>query len=148
MRYLKLFEDHKNWWPISLEEYNIKLWGEEELIEDDDDYVELSKFIKNTREVFTDKEISYLNKKIGVESSKQESPELVNTGKVGSELKFENIIGSNDFGDFNRTIIIYKLKDEWFYIFRLDHHSYSNWKDYMYKCDQFDGLIDCIDSFL
>ena len=25
MKYLKLFEDHKNWWPISLDEYNTRL---------------------------------------------------------------------------------------------------------------------------
>lgn len=141
MKYLKIFEDNKNWWTISIDEYNNKLWGDEDI-----DDIELLKFMSNTREIFTDKEISYLDKKIGVKSSTQKSPELVNIGKVGSELKFEDIPIS---GNFNRKIIVYKLKDEWFYILRSDYpkHNYYKLYNYMYKCDQFDGLIDCLNSF-
>ena len=148
MKYLKSIVENKSWDSISLEEYNNNLWGDE----DDDSYDYSLEYVKTTREIFTTKEISILNKIIGTKGVSLNTTELIKANKVGSELKYQNnITGTDYFGNYTRTIIVYKLKAEWYYVFRLDYYNFrgprSN-RSLMYKCDQFDGLIDCLNSFL
>lgn len=150
MKYLKSIVENKSWDSISLEEYNNKLWGDEAPYFDDS-YDYSLEYVKTTREIFTTKEISILNKIIGTKGVSLDTAFINSANKVGSELKYQNITGSDYFGNYTRTIIVYKLKDEWYYVFKLDYYNFrgthgSN-RSLMYKCDQFDGLIDCLNSF-
>ena len=42
---------------------------------------------------------------------------------------------------YSNGILIYKCEDEWFYVNDLNYASY-------FKCDQFDGLLKCIEKEL
>jgi hypothetical protein len=53
-------------------------------------------------------------------------------------------IYQNRWIENNNTIFILKMPDEWYYVeYFTDTHDLRSGKRH-YKCDQFDGLLDCL----
>jgi hypothetical protein len=141
MKYIKLFEDyHNTYHEITLDEYNLLLWGEETGDEDED--TEIAKeTIEKKWEDFTDREIENINK-VGFHFIKNTTEYI----KPKLDYKFFPNLRLKNPTTYVSNLIIFKLKDEWYIVFRLDYDSKENhWKKSMYKCDQFDGLIDCLE---
>ena len=44
----------------------------------------------------------------------------------------------------NTQLKLHKSNDEWYYIYYTTDHS----KELYYKCDQFDGLIECVERLI
>lgn len=124
---IKLFEDFSNGYSmISLQELNDGLWGKESLSFEDDSFVHKK---KNWLQ-FTQEEIDIINKKYEFEYFK------VDKMYKGSmiELKYANCMAN-----------IYKLVDEWYYI---QYINYRSLERNCYKCDQWDGLLNCLDKIV
>lgn len=153
-KFYEFNESKKSWYEIPIREYNNVLHGEELIEQAEEEFpydftytdriLKLQvEFYETTREIFTDNEKLYLQKLLNKELYIEKYPELA--GKIGSELSIR---------DKNSSTFIFKLKDEWFYLFNSSReiNNGSDWngsdwngfKTSAYKCDQFDGLIDCI----
>lgn len=160
MKYLELFEDHstKTFWEIKDSEYvkDIYYGDEYELHVNDDEYMGVNQdHILSTWVDFTGSELSKLEKILGKYelldfnededfydysddygySEPQEEYENIDHAYI----TFRNVAGLMDPNE----ISVAKTKDEWFYV-----HCYvrnSSPTHISYKCDQWDGLIDCLD---
>lgn len=134
MKHLELYEEYKqklfwviNWRELSDRVYGLNPEGDEEW---DIDYM------SRTWESFTQKEIEdiknlVINKGYGFEvrDLSHDYPKLNDV-----YLAHLRIFYGKDPSD---EIVITKIKDEWYYV--SDERSEYDW-----KCDQFDGLMNCL----
>lgn len=148
MKYLKLFEDKEElFWKIDQNEYDKRIYG---ISDDDEDEGEvdegIQEFVLSHWENFNQFELSklellgwkykpvnfyiydifYYNMTPEESKSKFQSIEF-------AQVKFFHNVHSSWIYSFK----INKLKDEWYYIYTRNGTKY--------KCDQFDGLIECLE---
>jgi hypothetical protein len=115
MKYIKLFEDLSS-----------------------DKYRDVSNSIDEILPIeFNDKEGNLLNK-IGFNNHSDDGP-----------LCYTNDNGEWDPRNPSTFINIYKEEDEWYYVASYRRYEKENgypaiYQDSLYKCDQWDGLIDCL----
>ena len=132
MKHLRLFEDKEElfFWEIDDKQFLVKVWAE-----DEDPAVrrfevkKLSKIWVN----FTDNEIKKLKKLIGEFSFRTIISESI---KIPQDVQKAQILKLKPTG--NTDLMITKTIDEWFYV-------YKRATGCRYQCDQFDGLIECIE---
>ena len=126
MKYLKLFEDvnTNGFEQINLSDFWTFIFGD------------IGKW-----ENFTEKEEKELyqivKKKYGRYDEKINISKIINT--ISKKIYLKISIYEDDI-----IIEIHKLQDEWYGVEIVTDGNYAN--HYSYKCDQWDGLINCINN--
>lgn len=153
MKYLKKFEgSSESFFPISPNEFD-----ESTGYEHDDwvEYIVLTKWVDfNNIEVNQIKSI--FNQYVIKVGYHFEYRETLQDGK-NSDMGYDGFLAivdkSNpDFipcadADWSKVMAyVIKTQDEWFYVYPLGLWGSENAK--CYKCDQFDGLVDCLKSII
>jgi hypothetical protein len=125
---IKLFEEYnqETYWEITDREYSSFMYGT--------DYYDENKseeFAKENWKLFTEQEINMINQVCRFRKR-------VITSSYLSRQYFCDELN-------NIEITITKLDDEWFYIVVVGKVSRGlvGWK--IYKCDQLDGVVDCLE---
>ena len=98
--------------------------------------IEVSDFIKarlaSDRLLFTDIEINAISKYGYVDTRYNTCPNNFANTHICLNPNAKSRL------DLTTPVHIYKLEDEWYYI-------YNSSRMHAYKCDQFEGLIKCLD---
>lgn len=119
------FQLKEKYKEINLDEFNYDLWGEETGDEITDEKIS-KETVKEKWDYFT----KYEFERIGGLGLKFIKDEKTYSKPILSYISDKEII------------TIYKLIDDWFYIFYSTQYRY--WESKMYKCDQINGLIECL----
>ena len=130
MKHLKLFEQHeKLFWQIGVDEYNQSVYYVSDghaIVTYNDRWVD-----------FTDVEIKLIQNLLQRRDGEILEPQYRNNYKSYVNVP-EKYKGAEIFFNFGNNIFINKIKDEWYFI-RI------NSVNQRYKCDQWDGLISCLE---
>jgi hypothetical protein len=155
MRWIKLFESFKNYEEVKTNGY---LGGDDysRIVNDID---ELISYLEENWELFTDNEIKEIKKLIpeinktnlepnwrSIYHSSEEQKEIIN-----KYFYLSNYKPSNGWGFPPSSVMvspphfkldIYKTKDEWYWASLRYVDNTNSWRNKIYKCDQFDGLLN------
>ncbi len=112
---------------------------------------ELDELLSKEVDIFTNSEIHSISNKLGISTLDYNFHQMKNgvshkckTGDDGI-FKNKNVIVLNDPTGIFLIRYIVKLPDEWYIVTtNASYKKLKEFKRYIYKCDQFDGLISCL----
>ena len=138
MRYLKMFESINGWEEIPRSEFNdiIRDSPHDSLVKD----ISVEKMLKLKSLYLGLIELDGGTTLPSIFRQNIHTPGYLYENKK----KFIRITATNEY---DIDLYIFELEDDWYYVYKRGGWNY-NYPNTCYRCDQFDGLINCLDNHL